>query len=243
MAVLWELRRAERTLLCEIERRSATDFEVRFRERESTHAPQWFTSPEEARAEANEDSTTLGGGWQGSARRSLFCRRRSRVTFPCRFPEVSLESIVVTDDARQPRFLTVLATRSFVNARGVRQRGACRSLTPLWSGRTVPSCSPEGSGPMTRRARRHIRFAGIASIAIVFVASSSFVVGTSTAAVPDATALSACKAISKLANQIPTSGKRSKKRSPVKELTVKKAGSIKGGVINGGVTTRTIKFS
>jgi hypothetical protein len=47
---------------------------------------------------------------------------------------------------------------------------------------------------------------------MVFVASSTFVVGTSTAAVPDATALSACKAISKLANQIPTSGKRSKKR-------------------------------
>jgi hypothetical protein len=46
----------------------------------------------------------------------------------------------------------------------------------------------------------------------VFVASSSFVVGTSAAAAQDATALSACKAISKLANQIPTSGKRSKKR-------------------------------
>jgi hypothetical protein len=65
---------------------------------------------------------------------------------------------------------------------------------------------------VSRLARRHIRFAGIASIAIAFFASSSFVVGVSTAAAPDATALSACKAISKLANQIPKRGaKRSKK--------------------------------
>jgi hypothetical protein len=47
---------------------------------------------------------------------------------------------------------------------------------------------------------------------IAFVASTSFVVGTSTAAAPGATALSACKAISKLANSIPANGKRSKKR-------------------------------
>jgi hypothetical protein len=39
-----------------------------------------------------------------------------------------------------------------------------------------------------------------------------------------------------------SAGKRSKKRSGVKELTVKKAGSVKGGVINGGVTTGTLKI-